>query len=96
MSIEAKSLALKVQGDIETHSLNSLNIAAMSQNIDMINFTMSQSAMHNHNLMMSTRMMSVVNTQMQMENVGINIAQGQLNIRTALLTLNTSALTLFI
>lgn len=96
MSIEAKSLALKVQGDIETHSLNSLNIAAMSQNIDMTNFTMSQSAMHNHNLMMSTRMMSVVNTQMQMENVGINIAQGQLNIRTALLTLNTSALTLFI
>ncbi len=96
MCIEASSLVHKVQKNMETHSLNSLHVTGTAENINEMHIAMSQTSMQTHNLVMSTKMVNIANTAMQMETIGINIAQGQMDIRTALLSLNTSALTLFI
>lgn len=96
MRVNAKSLTRKIQGAAETHALTSLNVAGTTQNIDGMNIAVSQTAIHTRNLMMSTKMVNIANTGMRMETIGVDIGQGQLDIRTTLLSLHTSALTIFI
>jgi len=94
--IETKNLVHKIEGHVETHSGNSLQVTGTAQNINSTSFTLSQMAVESHQMLTSTHRMHLCNTDMRMETVGINIGKGQLDLRNTLLSLNTSAITIFI
>ncbi|MEA9390968.1 type VI secretion system tip protein TssI/VgrG [Acerihabitans sp. TG2] len=94
--IETKNLVHKIEGHVETHSGNVLNMTGSMQSINSMSFTLSQMAVESHQMLTSSHRMHLCNTDMRMETVGINISKGQLDMRNTLLSLNTSAITLFI
>ncbi len=94
--IETKEMVHNIEGHIETHSAHALNVTGFSQSIDSMSFSMSKMAVKTNEILTSTTKVNLAKTDIRMETVGVNIGQGQLDIRTTLLSLNTSAITLFL
>ncbi|TKI04342.1 type VI secretion system Vgr family protein [Martelella alba] len=94
--LTADKLVCKIEGVAETRAATRLTVAGTSETVDGMAIAVAQTALHTRNLMMSNHVVDMTNAGMRMETVGVNIAQGQLDIRTTLLSLHTSALTIFI
>ncbi len=94
--VSAKKLVRKIEGSSETHAGNALNIAGSAETINNMRFSMAKMAVATDEVLTSSTRLNLATTAVRVETVGVNIGQGQLDIRTTLLSLHTSAITIFI
>ncbi|NDL64400.1 type VI secretion system Vgr family protein [Acerihabitans arboris] len=94
--IATKKMTHKIEGSIETHSGNALNVTGSAESISSMNFSMAKMAVKTDEVLTSSTRLNLATTAVRVETVGVNIGQGQLDIRTTLLSLHTSAITIFI
>ncbi|WP_410013170.1 type VI secretion system Vgr family protein [Sodalis sp. C49] len=96
IQVTAKKRVLKIKGSSETHAGNMLHVAGAAESIYNMRVAMTKMAVTTDEVLTSSTRLNLATTAVRVETVGVNISQGQLDIRTTLLSLHTSAITLFI
>ncbi|TCV98833.1 type VI secretion system Vgr family protein [Biostraticola tofi] len=96
MQLSGNNIVNKASDQFEVHAKNGSLVIASIQQVNALRMSTSQMAMENDGMVVSTSQMRMANTQLQVSTVGINISLGNLEMRGSLVSINTSAITLFI
>lgn len=96
ITLKAHDLNEKIGGSITSHCVNRSTASSSSEQVDGLRVACSQIAMENHSMLTSTSALHVVTTSTRLQTVGVNLNLGQLDMQGALLSLHSSALTIFI